>query len=202
MLMLRKYGLWLLIPLVAFAVPAQGAARKLLLQIESPPLAWGQCMLENKINTALSRNPDLRVHSTSAMSDQPAFPEDHYNLDSLVDWGREMGGRYLLLVAINDERLERRKSFSIPLFVHKYETVGVIRGEMRLLDLQKNRLLAAEPFVTELGGPRQFQGPCDENRNDPGLHITASDKSVFFERLEDKLADHLVTRITKLTGGR
>jgi len=122
----------------------------------------------------------------------PAFPKDRYNVDSLIQWGLEIGGQYLMLVDVHHQRLERRKSFQIPLFFHKYVTVGVISGELRLIDLNQGRLLVAQPFLKEQEAKRIFQSSDDDDANHPDLHLTAPGKLVFFDQMEDHLCDQLL----------
>jgi len=130
------------------------------------------------------------------------FPVNRYNTDSLLEWGREVGGRYLMLVEITREGLERHKSFHVPLVFHKYETVGVIEGEFRFLDLSRGKTLATETFKIEQKGPRIFQATMDDDKNDPDLHLTAPEKVIFFDHLEESLCRHLTTRVLDLAGGR
>jgi len=179
------------------------APRELLLNVQSAPLAWGDTRLEEKVVRELGRNPDLRVRTAGLENGSgPHFPANRTDVDSLLNWGLEMGGRYLLTVTVDEYALERRKGFSLPLVFHKWETVGVIRGEYRMLDLHKGRMTAAEPFEVEMSGSRQFQFSTDDNRADPSLHITAPEKRKFFGKLEEKLVKHLVEKVNRLTRGR
>lgn len=201
--MRRSVALAAILVLAVTTGITQAAPRRLILQVETAPLAWGASQLSDQMVTLLSRNPDIRVVTADPAVDAlPSFPEDRYNLDSLFDWGTEVGGRYLLLISVEHESLERRKTFNVPLFFQRWETIGVIQGESRLLDLQKRRLLSAKPFVVEMSGSQQFQGEGDNNRNDPSLHLTAAEKSRFFQSLERKLADRLIKDVNQLTRGR
>ncbi len=199
-----RYARCMIIAVAALLIAGQafGTQRNLILEIQTVPLAWGESRLEEKCETVFSRNPDLRVTYADNNGTSPAFPEARYDIDSLVNWGLEAGCRYLLIITVEREGLERRKGFNLPLIFHRYETVGVIEGEYRLVDVQKGRLLAAESFDVELKGPKQFQAEWDQNRNDPTLHIPAPEKSKFFSRLEEKLADKLAKKIRKLVKGR
>lgn len=87
---------------------------------------------------------------------------------------------------------------SLPLVFHKYETVGVIEGELRLVDIRRGKLLIAEPFQVKQKGPRIFQATMDDDVNDPDIHLTAPDKIGFFDRLEEKLALRVVERVEKV----
>ncbi len=199
-----RYARCIIIAVAALLIAGQafGTQRNLILEIRTVPLAWGDSKLNEKCETVFSRNSDLRVTFAGGEGTSLTFPDARYDIDSLVNWGLEAGGRYLLTVTVEREGLERRKGFNLPLIFHKFETVGVIEGEFRLIDIQKGKLLAAESFDVELKGPRQFQAEWDQNRNDPSLHISAPEKSKFFSRLEEKLADKLAKKIGKLVKGR
>jgi len=177
--------------------------REILIDVQSVPLAWGDGGLAEKIQAEFSRNPEWRIRCAShADSDGPAVLSNRTDVDSLLNWGTEMGGRYLLVVTVSHEALERQKAFSLPLIFHKWETVAVIRGEYRFLDLQKGRLLAAEPFEEKLVGTRQYQMSTDDNRSDPSLHMTPGEKGRLFSQLEDKLVSRLNGQVEKLSRGR
>ena len=193
----------LVLCLIATAVTADATSRRLILQVEKAPLAWSDSRLTEQLITAFSRDPNLRIVAPETQgSEHPPFPGDQYNIDSLIDWGTEIGGRYLLLVTIHREALERRKTFSVPLLFQRWETVGILEGELRLIDLQKRRLLLAEPFQIERTGSRQFQAKWDDNKNDPSLHLTATMKNQLFRALELRLADRLVDDFSRITRGR
>ena len=205
--MRRMMPMGLALAIIALGLTAQSAQRKLLLNVQPVPVAWADGKLAEKLETSLSRNPDLQVvtcenEDEGFVKTLPPFPENRTDVEGLLDWGTEVGGRYLLVVTIYKEGMEKRKSFNLPLIFHKYENVGVITGEFRLLDLQKRRLLAAEPFKTEITGARQYQAEMDDNSSDPTLHVTASAKSRLFDDLEEKLTEQLVAKVARLTRGR
>ena len=178
---------------------ALGAARTVIVHVDLPPLAWSGSTLEAKLIKHLSRNENGRfMTAQKALLSGPGFPADLYDLDSLVNWGMEVGGDYLLVVDIDSERLQKKKSFHLPLVFHKYETVGVIKGELRLVDIRRGKLLIAEPFQVKQKGPRIFQATMDDDVNDPDIHLTAPDKISFFDRLEEKLALRVVERVEKV----
>ena len=66
---------------------ASAAPLPVILQVQSAPLAWGDCRLTDKLTIALSRNPDLNVIVPDAASRQhPPFPNDRNNVDSRYFW--------------------------------------------------------------------------------------------------------------------
>ena len=187
------------VAICTLAAPVFGTPRTVILHVEPAALAWGESQLAEKVTRQLSRSADLRLISNDDDADGlPPFPSATYDVDSLLDWGREVGGQFLLVIKVENERLETKKTFSIPLIVHKWEKVGVIEGEVRLLDLGRGRLLWAEPFREEIRGKQIIQADPDHNSDDPDLHLPAPSKRDLFSRLEDKLADHLARKTMSL----
>lgn len=199
-----KFSAFILTTVLVLATAAAASTdREIIVSVDAVPLAWGDSRVAAKLQRYLSRDGNLSVSLAGEDdSGRPAFPADRYNIDSLMNWGREVGGRYLMLVDVTAERLERRKSFHVPLVFHKYQTVGIIEGEFRLLDLTRGRVLTAEPFQMERKGPRIFQGTMDDDINDPDLHLTASRKVVFFDELETGLCRRLAEKVGHLVGRR
>ena len=179
------------------------STRTVLLHVEQPALPWMQPTIAQKLAQHLTRNRDIRVVLPDGLgAEAPPFPRASHDVDSLVDWGRELGMRYLLVVQVAKEKLEIQKKTGIPLLLHRYETVAVVQGEYRLLDLQRGRMLAAEPFREVYRARRVIQGDPDNNSNDPDLILRASEKSDLFDLLEDCLAERLALRTKMLVRGR
>lgn len=176
--------------------------RAIIVQVDQAPLAWSDSRLAEKLATTLSRDQELRIIEADREAGlMPAFPSDRTNVDSLLDWGVEIGGRYLLTIKVDREGLECRKTFSVPLIFHRWETLAVVAGEIRLLDLQKRRLLLAEPFEERVRAARQFQSSSEDDKHDAALHVSAADKSDLFGCLEDKLVECLMKKIARHTRG-
>lgn len=186
----------IVILLVAILPRIASAGPNILLRVTPAEAAWSSSSIEEKLLIRMNRDTALQVISVNGDDrDLPTFPRDRYNVDSLVEWGSEIGGQYLMLVDVHDERLERRKSWHLPLFFHKYVTVGIISGELRLIDLNQGVLLISLPFSTELEAKRIFQASPDDDVNHPNLHMTAPGKLVFFDQMEDRLCDQLLESI-------
>lgn len=172
------------------------AGPNILLRVTSAESAWSSSSIEEKLIIRMSRDTGLQVICVNGTDrNLPTFPRDRYNVDSLVRWGSEIGGQYLMLVDVHDERLERRKSWHIPLFFHKYVTVGIISGELRLIDLDRGIQLVSQPFFSEQEAKRIFQASPDDDVNHPNLHMTAPGKVHFFDQMEDRLCDQLLESI-------
>jgi hypothetical protein len=189
--------------LCLFCSLATAQARRIIVHVDTAPLAWSDSRVQDEILTELSRDGALSVVDVDLLGeDRPPLPQNGYDAEAWLDWGTEVGGRYLLVVDIEREVLERQKTFSIPIICQRWETIALIEGELKLFDLQKRRLMASEPFTKKLTGARQFQGSTDDNRSDPSLHLTASEKSRLFQSLESELARKLTRRVGQLTRGR
>ena len=152
--------------------------------------------LENRLIERLTRHGSIEVAGVHALiPGLSTLPLSFYRTDSLVAWGQAAGAEYVVLVHVGSARLERRKDIHVPLLFHRYATVGVIEGELRVIEVSRGRLAMAEPFKIEEKGPRAFQATMDDNIHDPDLHLTAPAKGRFFHELEEALAGMLVKRI-------
>lgn len=192
----------LLVLIIAMSISAAPTVRTIILKVSTPETVWHDADFEQHIIRSFTQSEDIRVVDSRTLSDEyPPFPDDSYNFDTITGWGQEIGGRYLLFVEIHSERLEKRKSFHLPLVFHKYETVGVIEGDIRVIDLTRSKLLLAEPIKVEKKGPRIFQATMDDDINDPDIHITSPDKLRFFKELE-KIASKEIIKKTKAVIGR
>ena len=107
-----------------------------------------------------------------------------------------------MLVNIEREELQKRKGWTLPFLFHRWETVGLIEGDYRLVDVARKRILVSEPFSVKRRAKAVFQGYVDNNANDPDIKLSAPDKVRFFAYLEDALAAHLIEQSTALRNGR
>jgi hypothetical protein len=172
--------------------------RIVLVHVQAPPVPWADSHIFDKLRSGLCKDGTFDVVEVDGnVGGWPPFPADQCSTDSLVNWGQEAGGRYLLVVTVESERIERRKTFSIPLIVGKFQTVGIAEGRYRLIDVYRGKLLRAGPFHVTIDGPRVFQGDMDEERDDPNILLNAVEKIEFINRLEDKLADRIVERFER-----
>lgn len=188
---------------LAFGLNALTQPREIVLRIQEPKVPYAASRIDQKLVTMLSRDQSIRVTLVDGTDTTLAsFPTARYDLDSLASWGNEIGGRFLLSVVVHDQRLERRKSFHIPILFHKWEAVGVVEGEIRLVDLLRNKQLVAEPFTTTLSAKRVFQGTMDDHKYDPDIHLTASEKIRFFDKLQTAAAEKIIEETRRYMGVR
>lgn len=191
---IMKYFSLLLLVLVAASVTASD--RLVMVRVEQTSPAWNDSRIYEKLATVLTRDPNLQVRPAEPIRElDSAFPTDELDDQAIADWARPYQAQYVVVVVIQSERLEKRKSFHVPLLFHKFETWGVIEGEIRLIDVARSKQIRAVPFMVEQVGPRAWQATMDDDINDPDLRLTAPDKVQFFGRLEDKLVAHIVEQV-------
>lgn len=179
----------------AQAMSGPAPARLVLLSVDQSENAWSDNRLCERMQTVLTRESGWRVESVPALRDSKERQACQQGIDSLISMGQELGGQYLILVTVSDQRLERRKSFHVPLVFHKWETVGVMKGEFRVVDLLRGKQVKAESFEEELHGPRVFQATMDDTKFDPDITMTATEKAVLFENLEEQVVNKLIPKI-------
>ena len=158
--------------------------------------------MTEKLLIELSRNGNSAVVNADVLTEMSEFPVGRYETDLLIDWAAQAGRKYLVLVSVEFEGLERKKTFSLPLIFHKYENIGVISGELRIIDIIRKRNIVSEHFKIEKEGKRIIQASIDDDKNDADLHISAPEKIIFFSELERELAVMLADRIREATSLR
>jgi hypothetical protein len=173
-----------------------GRHETLYYHLDPAPLAWADSRMNEMLEREFSRSARIElVNAISETSGLPTFPADYTDNQAIFDWGTEVGARYVLIVDVDGEYIETRKTFKLPLIFHRYETFGVVEGEIRLIDLERRRLLIADRFKVQKKSGEAFQATPDDNKNDPDLHIDAPRKVRFFRELEDNAAAYIARRV-------
>ncbi len=182
---------------------SNGNGRTAVLKVNSSVSAQCETNLADKLMAELSRNGNGEIIKVEALAESmPAFPSDIYSTDSLANWGVESGKRYVVIVDIEYEGFQKQKTFNIPLVVSKYENVGVVIGELRIVDVSRKRVILSEQFTFEKEARRVFQASIDDDINDADLHVSAPAKIRFFSSLETELAKELAGKIKSVTSLR
>ncbi len=184
------------------ATSGNGNTSSVAMYVNAAPSAWHSSSIEEKIAMLLTRNSSMKlsrlVQDTTVCKSALTYS---VGMDSLVHRAEVSGARYAVAIRVTSPEIVRRKTLSVPLIFHMYQAMGVIEGELRIIDLQKNRQVAAEPFSVSMKGPRAMQATMDDDINDPDLHVTAPEKLRFFNELEQKAAEHISGRVRKFTRG-
>ena len=173
-----------------------------LIKVIHSEFGWTDSHLTEKLLIELSRNGNGAIVNADVLTEMPEFPVGRHETDLLIDWAVAAGKKYLVLVSVEFEGLERKKTFSLPLIFHKYQNFGVISGELRVIDLIRKRNLVSEHFKIQKEGKRIIQAYTDDDKNDADLHLSAPEKIIFFSELERELAIMLADRIREVTSLR
>ncbi|MFZ1683369.1 MAG: hypothetical protein WAU88_04470 [Candidatus Zixiibacteriota bacterium] len=201
--MYRSAMVCLFLVLTGFLPASRVAAQPnlVLIALEQTGPAWSDSRLLDKLTEQLTRDGRVRVSPMPPCDPSKAVSRAaSLDLDRLISEGRARQGQYVLYIRVASERYERRKTFSVPLIFHKWEVIGVIEGEWRLVDPIHGKLIKAEPFHLELNGKRVIQATMDDNVDDPDINMNPTDKMTFFGQLEDLLAQHLLGSIAGQIG--
>ena len=159
---------------------------------------WADSELEEFLRREFTRSGRVELLNIAAPGvELPDFPRDFTDNMSVFSWGAEVGAKYILIVNVDNRYIETRKTFKLPLIFHRYETFGVIEGELRFIDLQRRRLLVSEKFKVERKSGEAFQTTPDDNRHDPDLHISATAKTQFFRNLDSDAASFVAGKVEK-----
>jgi hypothetical protein len=179
-----------------------GTAVPVAMYVNAAPSAWHSSSIEEKIATLLTRTSTMKlarlVQDTSMCKSELTYS---VGMDSLVHRAEVSGARYAVAIRVTSPEIVRKKTLSVPLIFHMYQAMGIIEGELRIIDLNRNRQVAAEPFSISMKGPRAMQATMDDDINDPDLHVSAPEKLRFFDQLEQKAAEHISNRVRKFTRG-
>ncbi|MEA2031758.1 MAG: hypothetical protein U9N55_09245 [candidate division Zixibacteria bacterium] len=175
---------------------AQRGPRTVMVWVNDYPTPWGESQIEDLLIRSFSRTGHLRAFPINTNANQMTnFPRDWFNADSLADWTAKKKSRFVLVVDVLNERLERRKGFHLPMVFHKYQTVGIIEADVRLFDARLGRFIMSESLKVEEGGPKIFQFTMDDDINDPDLHLTTPKKLSFIAHLEKKFCHRIIERL-------
>jgi hypothetical protein len=194
--MAKKY----LIPvfaLISFLILSgdSGAQNSIIVSLKTPLCPWIECRLGDKLDYYLSCLNRVSI----AREDLPINPE-FASFESLLSWGRQRGGRFLVDITVDRIDLERRKATVFPEIVFRYQVYAVLTGTLRIIDLKKGRLAALKDINQEVKAADQWQF-VDDNENDPALSVPPDEKMVLFRRLEDKTALKLLQEVKELSRG-
>jgi len=157
--------------------------------------------LNERLNNALTMDEGLQVLMPAEDSTLPPAPNNRFDMDRLLEWGREIGCRYIIYLQIDARKVETRKKRSIPFVLNRYVVEGRIYGTYSLIDLNRTKVVGTWTLKAKKGGPRQWQ--VGENYpDDPDLQLSAPRKLDFYRELEDLAVTEIVTEISRHSRGR
>jgi len=118
-------------------------------------------------------------------------PADRFDPRGLLEWGNRTGCRYLIYLRIDDRLLERRKKTTIPFILNRYVVEGRLTGDFALLDMTRERVVGTWPLEAVVTGPQKWQ-INEDYPDDPDLNISAPQKILFLQKLEDVAVEEIM----------
>jgi hypothetical protein len=185
----------------AAVASAQSEGRTIAVVLEQPKQDIPDFSLVSRLNDAFSMYIGADVIVPAEDSALPHVPDHRFDLDRLVNWGREAGVRYILYLQIDSRRIVTAKRWSIPLLLSRYVVEGHIDGAYILVDTRFGKLVNTWNLETTVEGPQQWQ-ITEDYKDDPDLHIPAPRKITFLRDLEDHAATQIIGDIVPHLRGR
>ncbi len=197
-----KYLLAMLVILVPVATAtAQSQMRTIAVVYQAPKQDITDFSLVENLNEALTMQVGLGVVVPDTGSSRPEAPNRRFDLERLLEWGREVGCRYIIYLRVDGRRIATRKQLSIPWVLSRYVVEGHISGMYSLIDLNRSKVIGTWKLTTRMAGPRQWQVAADYP-GDPDLHMSAPRKLVFLRELEKKAVNEIVLDVQPHLRGR
>lgn len=186
---------------LAGILAAQNGSRTITVILEQPQQAIEDFTLVKELDDRLAIRAGLDVMFPAEDSTLPPAPRTRFDLTRILEWGQEIGSRYVIYLQVNERRLATRKRTSIPYLLSRYVVEGRLDGVYSLVDLSRSKVIGTWDLRTRLAGPRQWQ-IAEDYPDDPDLHMPAPEKVIFFKRLEEKAADEIMDNIGRHVKGR
>lgn len=197
--LIAAIGLVLL--LLGSVVAAQSTNRKIAIIVEEPSQKLIDFSLDDRLYKNLTMRPGLSIIVPHEDSTLPTAPNHRFDVERLIEWGREASCRYILYLQIEDRKIVTRKKTSIPFILSRYIVEGQLDGTYCLIDLNRNKVVNTWDLKTRKTGARQWQ-PLEDNPDDPDLFITAPRKMALLKELEEKAVKQIVASIQSYLKGR
>lgn len=180
---------------------AQTDRRAIAVILEHSDQSFIDFNLMNKLYDNLLIDNGLKVVIPEEDSTLPAPPNHRFDLDRILEWGQEVGARYVVYLKVEDRKIVRRKRKSIPYILNRYIVEGQIDGAYSLIDLNRSKVVGNWKLRTRLPGPQQWQ-VAEDYPNDPDLHLSAPKKIQFYKELEELAVTEIIEQIQHQLKGR
>jgi hypothetical protein len=175
------------------------AGGSIIVNLRVPASPWIDSKLSDKLDYYLSSISNVPVVKYDN-SDSLWMNTTGSSFQELLGWCRNLNGRFLVDISVNRIDVEKRKTTVFPEIVFRYRNYAIIEGTLRILDVNKERMVKLKKLNFELKATDRWQ-VVDDNENDPALSIPSDKKIIVFERLEDRAAKELFEEIRNLAKG-
>ena len=180
-----------LLAVAAARMHGQTALGPVTVVMEQPRQYLSDFTLTDRLNRFLVLRGGYDVILTDTDSTLPQPPRDRFDPRRLLEWGQRVGCRYLIYLRIDDRLVERRKKTTIPFILNHYVVEGRLTGDVALLDLTRDRVVGTWPLEAIITGPQKWQ-INDDYPDDPDLNISAPQKILFLQKLEDAAVEEIM----------
>lgn len=201
----QKKFIWMVLSVcllaLTVATSAQTDRRAISVIMEHSDRSFLDFHLLDRLYDRLLIDNGLNVVIPDDDSTLPPPPNQRFNLDRIIEWGQEVGSRYVIYLQVEDRKIVRRKRTSIPYILNRYIVEGQIDGAYCLVDLNRSKVVGHWKLRTRLPGPRQWQ-VAEDYPDDPDLDISAPKKIQFYKDLEEQAVSEIIGQVELQLRGR
>jgi hypothetical protein len=194
-----KFGIYSAV-LILLLTPMVMAQDGIIINLETPPCAWGDVHFDQQLGLYLSTVSNVPIIYMDQMDSLPVDFDEFETFPDLIQRSQLLGGRFLIDIIVDRIDIERRKVTVIPLIMFRYRVYALMTGKMRIIDVKNGRLVKMKKIKYEVKAADQWQF-SDDDPDDPALHIAADKKMLLFRSLDEKAAKGLFNDIKKITRG-
>jgi len=187
--------------LVALFMPGISVAQNgIIINLKQNPNPWADSRLGEKLDLLLSTISNVAITRTDGAADNSTAPIQTAAIDELIKYGQAHNGRFLIDVFRDKIDLEKRKTVVLPCVVSRYQVYGAAEGSIRIIDINKARLVDLVKIDCSLKAIDRWQF-VDDDPNDADLNMAPDRKILLFDTLEDEIAAEIFNEVKKLSKG-
>lgn len=195
---MKKLSITTLLIFVFLIYNFASAEDGIVINLRIPEHPWADSHLGEKLDiylSAISHVPIIRYDINDSI-----LAASGESFQDLLTRGQMQKGRYLVDIRIDRIGLDKKKMTVFPMILSRYRVYATLTGTLRILDINRERMVKVKKIDYEVKASDQWQ-LVDDNEYDPDLSISPDEKILLFDRLEDETASRLFKEIKELTRG-
>jgi hypothetical protein len=195
---MKKLSITTLLIFVFLIYNFASAEDGIVVNLRIPEHPWADSHLGEKLDTylsAISHVPIIRYDINDSI-----LAASGESFQDLLTRGQMQKGHYLVDIRIDRIGLDKKKMTVFPMILSRYRVYATLTGTLRILDINRERMVKVKKIDYEVKASDQWQ-LVDDNEYDPDLSISPDEKILLFDRLEDETASRLFKEIKELTRG-
>jgi hypothetical protein len=198
--MKNRYTIISLVVLFTASALIATAGDKIVVNLRIPPNPYATSRLNDKLDLYFSAINDATIVRNIVVKTTPDETDRVLDFEELMGLGLERNSRYVIDLNFTRIELERRKTTVVPQVINRYRVYAVLRGWMRIIDVEAGSLYKMKAIEFEVKARDRWQF-ADDNRHDADLMIPPDRKIILFEKLEEQAASGILSIIKELIGG-